>query len=68
MYSISEIAKMTELTARALRYYEEVGLIAPTRRGNNGYRYYSQEIYQRILEIKKFTAQCDKTRPYYYPL
>lgn len=54
MYTISEVGKLTKLTARALRHYEEVGLITPTRRGSNGYRYYSKDILTKILEIKKY--------------
>lgn len=54
MYSISEIAKLTEVTSRTLRHYEEKGLICSTRRGQNGYRYYSQEVISRVKEIKKF--------------
>ncbi|MDH5415138.1 MAG: MerR family transcriptional regulator [Flavobacteriaceae bacterium] len=54
MYSISEVAKLTELTARTLRHYEDKGLINSTRRGSNGYRYYSKEVISRAQEIKKF--------------
>jgi DNA-binding transcriptional MerR regulator len=54
MYTISEVGKLTELTPRTLRHYEEVGLITPSRRGSNGYRYYSKDILTKILEIKKY--------------
>ena len=54
MYSISEVAKLSELTARTLRHYEEKDLITSSRRGQNGYRYYSAEVIARIAEIKKF--------------
>lgn len=32
-YSIGELAKMFEVTPRTIRFYEQEGLIAPTRRG-----------------------------------
>jgi DNA-binding transcriptional MerR regulator len=54
MYTISEVGKLTELTPRSLRHYEEMGLITPSRRGSNGYRYYSKDILTKILEIKKY--------------
>jgi len=54
MYSISEVAKLTNLTSRTLRHYEEKGLLTSIRRSGNGYRYYSQEIITRVEEIKKF--------------
>lgn len=42
MYRISEIAKMTGLAIPTLRYYEELGILKPTRNGNN-YREYSDK-------------------------
>lgn len=33
MYSISDLSEEFHVTARALRFYEDEGLIAPTRRG-----------------------------------
>ena len=54
MFTINEVGKLTELTARALRHYEEVGLISPSRRGSNGYRYYSKDVLAKIFEIKKY--------------
>ncbi|MDP1443359.1 MerR family DNA-binding transcriptional regulator, partial [Priestia megaterium] len=32
MYLIDDVTKMTGLTKRALRYYEEIGLILPPQR------------------------------------
>ena len=38
--NISEAARRSGLTSKTIRYYEEIGLIAPARRGENGYRQY----------------------------
>jgi DNA polymerase III alpha subunit len=54
MYSISEVAKLSNITARALRHYEEKKLITSSRRSQNGYRYYNADVLTRISEIKKF--------------
>ena len=54
MYSISELAKQTQVTARTLRYYEEKGLISSSRYNDNGYRYYDSSTIELVLEIKKF--------------
>lgn len=54
MYSISEIAKLSKVTARTLRHYEEKGLIISSRRGQNGYRYFTAAILIKIAKIKKF--------------
>lgn len=53
MYSISEVASLTDVTSRALRHYEEKGLIEPTHRSGNGYRHYSKDVLLKIKEIKK---------------
>lgn len=39
--NIGEIAARTGLPAKTIRYYEEIGLIAP-RRGANGYRSFTE--------------------------
>ena len=35
-YTISELAREFEITARAIRFYEDQGLLAPSREGNGG--------------------------------
>jgi len=54
VYSISEVSKLTGLSSRALRHYEDKGLISSSRGRKNGYRYYSKEELAKIEEIKKF--------------
>ena len=41
MVTIKEFADLTGLSESTLRYYDQIGLIAPARRGDNRYRYYS---------------------------
>lgn len=53
MFSISEVSKITNLTARSLRHYEEKGLLSVSYRGSNGYRYYNEDSIERIKEIKR---------------
>ena len=47
--SIRETAELFDITTRALRYYEELGLIQPNR--VNRYRYYGREDLTRIQLI-----------------
>ncbi|AOM83816.1 MerR family DNA-binding protein [Salisediminibacterium beveridgei] len=47
--SIRETAELFDITTRALRYYEELGLIQPNR--INRYRYYDREDLARIQLI-----------------
>lgn len=40
--NISDVAKKTGLTSKAIRFYEEKGLVTPPLRSENGYRSYTQ--------------------------
>ena len=40
--NISDVAKITGLTSKAIRFYEEKGLVTPPMRSENGYRTYTQ--------------------------
>lgn len=48
---IGELAKVTGVAPRMLRYYEEQGLIAP-RRLDNGYRVYDDYLIDRVQKIR----------------
>ena len=50
-WSIQEIAKLAGTTSRALRHYDDVGLLPPTRIGSNGYRYYDGPALVRLQRI-----------------
>lgn len=46
---IGELVKSTGKSVAALRYYEQVGLLAPLQRTETGYREYSMGAMERIL-------------------
>jgi MerR family glutamine synthetase transcriptional repressor len=48
--------EMTDLSARQIRYYEEQGLIKPSRNEGNQ-RMFSVEDIERFLEIKSLIQQ-----------
>ena len=50
-WSIQEIARMAGTTSRTLRHYGEIGLLAPSRVGQNGYRYYDRDALVRLQRI-----------------
>lgn len=52
LYSVSELAQEFSLTAQALRYYEEKGLLAPQRAGQ--LRVFSYRDRARLVLILKF--------------
>ena len=42
-YSIQELSRLSGVTTRALRWYDQIGLLKPGRVAENGYRYYVSE-------------------------
>ncbi|WP_432111082.1 MerR family transcriptional regulator [Streptomyces sp. YPW6] len=50
-WSVQEIARQAGTTSRTLRHYGDIGLLAPSRTGSNGYRYYDQDALVRLQRI-----------------
>jgi hypothetical protein len=50
-WSIQQIAKLAGTTSRTLRHYDDIGLLAPSSVGHNGYRYYDQAALVRLQRI-----------------
>lgn len=50
-WSVQQIAKLAGTTSRTLRHYDGVGLLKPSRTGDNGYRYYDQPALLRLQRI-----------------
>ncbi|MGO2012226.1 MAG: Cd(II)/Pb(II)-responsive transcriptional regulator [Pseudoalteromonas sp.] len=50
---ISELAKQTNVPAKTIRYYENVGLLAPPTRANNGYRVYQDNSVKTLIFIRR---------------
>ncbi|MBK7822609.1 MAG: HEAT repeat domain-containing protein [Tessaracoccus sp.] len=49
---IGELARRTGLTQRALRHYDEIGLLVPSGRSGGDYRLYSRADVERLLAIQ----------------
>jgi DNA-binding transcriptional MerR regulator len=52
-WRIEQVAARTGLTKRTLRYYEEIGLLAPPTRTEGGYRLYSEADIAHLQRIKR---------------
>lgn len=50
-WSITQVAKMVGTTSRTLRHYDDLGLVAPSRIGFNGYRYYDEQSLVRLQRV-----------------
>ena len=47
-WRIGEVAAATGLTVRALRHYDEIGLLVPSQRSAAGFRLYSDADVRRL--------------------
>lgn len=52
LYPIGYVARLTGLTPRQIRYYEQAGLLRPARTPG-GHRLYSEDDVVRLLEIRR---------------
>ncbi|MAD18045.1 MAG: MerR family transcriptional regulator [Alteromonadaceae bacterium] len=74
---IKQLAQVTKVSAKTIRYYEDIGLLPEAKRGENGYRYYQQtdvsslnfirrckELRMPLADIKRLVAvQSDSNAP-----
>lgn len=52
LWRIGEVAKLTGVTTRALRYWEELGLLQPAGRTDGGERLYAAADVRRVTRIR----------------
>ena len=50
-YSGNKLSKMAGVSARTLRYYDEIGLLKPVRVASSGYRIYGQQELDTLQQI-----------------
>ncbi|HEX3025843.1 MAG TPA: MerR family transcriptional regulator, partial [Clostridia bacterium] len=71
-YTVKKLAQLSGVSPRALRFYDEIGLLSPARINSSGYRLYGERevnLLQQILlyrelglsleEIKQIVTQSD---------
>ncbi len=52
LFKIGEVASITGTTTRTLRYYEEMGLIAPVSRTHGRFRLYTEDVIDTVRLVK----------------
>lgn len=72
-FSVSEFAKLTSSSRDTLLYYDKIGLLKPSFKAVNGYRYYSYQQYENYqiidalkqlgLSLLKIKEHLDKKSP-----
>ncbi|MEM9951726.1 MAG: MerR family transcriptional regulator [Chloroflexota bacterium] len=55
-YTTKEISELTDLPIPTLRYYEQIGLLDPVERLDNGHRRYGERDVLRINFLKRVRA------------
>lgn len=51
MFTVKQLSGLAGVTPRTLRHYDQIGLLKPSRLGENGYRYYGEESLLRLQQI-----------------
>ncbi|MDR0841302.1 MAG: MerR family transcriptional regulator [Christensenellaceae bacterium] len=60
LLSIKEFSELSGVKQSVLRYYDEIGILSPVKRGKNGYRYYSP---QQIVTLNLINVLSDLHTP-----
>src|SRR3989338_8056433 len=50
-YTVNKLARISGVSARTLRFYDEIGLLKPAYVGDNDYRYYEEEQLLMLQQI-----------------
>ncbi|MGC5324217.1 MerR family transcriptional regulator [Brevibacillus sp. SYSU BS000544] len=64
-WKVGELAKLTGLTIRTLRYYDQIGLFSPSGYSDSGHRLYNEEDLSRlhqILALKELNLSLDEVK------
>ncbi len=64
-WKVGELAERTGLSVRALHYYEEIGLLSPSRRTEAGHRLYAADDVlrlQRIVSLRRLGFTLEEIR------
>lgn len=64
-YTVKELADLAGVTSRAIRYYDQIGILKPARINESGYRIYGPgevDLLQQILFYRELGVGLDKIR------
>ena len=51
MFTVKQLSTLAGVTPRTLHHYDEIGLLKPSRIGENGYRYYGEDALLKLQQI-----------------
>lgn len=61
-WTTGQVSKLRNISVRTLRYYDQIGLLTPSLRQDNGRRYYSEEdlfILEKIMLLKSLSLSLE---------
>jgi len=64
-YTVQKLAKLAGVSARTLRYYDQIGILTPARINSSGYRIYAQaevDKLQQILFFRELGVSLEKIK------
>lgn len=64
-FSVSELSKLADVSVRTLHHYDQIGLLKPHRRRDNGYREYTEDqliLLQQILIYRALDFSTSQIR------
>ena len=67
LFTAGQFAKMHGINKRTLMYYDDIGLLSPIKRGNNGYRYYSymqSQTLEILLSLREIDVSIEEIKQY----
>jgi DNA-binding transcriptional MerR regulator len=50
-YTVKKLSNLANITARTLRYYDEIGILKPARINSSGYRIYGEDQIDKLQQI-----------------
>ncbi|OCT12956.1 MerR family transcriptional regulator [Paenibacillus pectinilyticus] len=65
LWKVGELAKLTGLTIRTLRFYDQIGLFSPSAHSDSGHRLYNEadlSRLQQILSLKELGLSLDEVK------
>lgn len=64
-YTVQKLARLAGVSARTLRYYDEIGILKPARISSSGYRIYGQkevDLLQQILFYRELGVELESIK------
>ena len=52
MKTVKDVSDITGISIRTLRYYDEIGLLKPTKLTESGYRLYDNKALEQLHDVR----------------